>query len=94
MDTHPPFSLLQGYLAHKKLPLPKDHRRVLGTSLLQGPSRWLFLMSKVPLYGMARALQWSWGGGAAPEERGTPAQHMTSFSLLQEYLAHKNPPPL
>ena len=27
-------ALLQGYLAHKKLPLPQDHRRSLGMGLL------------------------------------------------------------
>ena len=37
---------------------------------------------------MASALRWSLGGGAAPEERGTPVHHTSSFLLLQEYLAH------
>ena len=40
---------LQGYLAHKKLPPPQDHRRALGIGLLQGPRRRQFLMSEVPL---------------------------------------------
>jgi len=40
---------IQGYLAHKKLPPPYDHRRALGIGLLQGPRRMPFLMSEVPL---------------------------------------------
>ena len=40
---------LQGYLAHKKLPPPKDHHRSLGIGLLYGPRAGPFLMSEVPL---------------------------------------------
>ena len=42
---------LQGYLASKTPPPPPwNHHRALGTGLLQGPRRRLFLMSEVPLY--------------------------------------------
>ena len=41
---------LQGYLAHKKLPLPPlDYRRTLGMVLLQVAREGLFLMSEVSL---------------------------------------------
>ena len=40
---------LQGYLAHKKVPPPPDHRRALGIVLLYGPRRKQFFMSEVPL---------------------------------------------
>jgi hypothetical protein len=39
-----------GYLAHKELPPPQDHRRAIGIGLLHGPRRRRFLMSEVPLY--------------------------------------------
>ena len=39
---------IQGYLAHKTLPPPSDHRRALGMVLPHGPRRGLFLMSEVP----------------------------------------------
>ena len=41
---------LQGYLAHKKHPSPRDRHRSLGIGLLTGPTGGVFLMSKVPLY--------------------------------------------
>jgi len=41
---------LQGYLAHKKQPPPKDHHMTLGLVLLHGPTEGVFLMSEVPLY--------------------------------------------
>ena len=41
---------VQGYLAYKNSPPPLDHRRALGTGLLQGPRRGWSLMSVVPLY--------------------------------------------
>jgi len=41
---------LQGYLAHKKPPPPKDHHRTLGMVLLYGARRVVSLMSEVPLY--------------------------------------------
>ena len=41
---------IHGYLADKKPPPPSDHRRALGTGLLQGPNRGWFLLSEVPLY--------------------------------------------
>ena len=41
--------ILQGYLAHKKLPPPQDRRRTIGTSLLQSPKGRRFLMREVPL---------------------------------------------
>ena len=40
---------VQGYLAHKNSPFPRDHRRTLGIFLLSGPRETLFLMSEVPL---------------------------------------------
>jgi len=40
---------LQGYLAHKKHPSPRDRHRSLGIGLLTGPTGGVFLMSKVPL---------------------------------------------
>ena len=49
------FKEAQGYLAHKRLPPPLDHRRVLGIVLIEGPRRALFLMREVPLYGLNRA---------------------------------------
>jgi len=39
--------LVQGYLAHKKMPPPWDHRRALGMVLLFGPRWTLFRMSEV-----------------------------------------------
>ena len=47
---------LQGYLAHKKLPPAKDHRRSLGIVLLWGPMGALLLMSEVPLYEPRRVI--------------------------------------
>ena len=41
---------IQGYLAHKKTPTPKDHHRSLGIGPLKGPTKGLFLRSEVPLY--------------------------------------------
>ena len=35
---------LQGYLAHQKLPPPRDHRRALGIGLLQDPRGVQFLL--------------------------------------------------
>ena len=43
-------AFLQGYLAQKKRPPPKDPRRALGIVLLQGPRGRRFLMGEVPLY--------------------------------------------
>ena len=39
---------IQGYLAHKKLPPPWDHRGALSIALLYGPRGAQFLMSEVP----------------------------------------------
>jgi len=40
---------LQGYLAHKKSPLPQDNHRTLGTVLARVPGGEVFLMSEVTL---------------------------------------------
>ena len=40
---------VQGYLAHTKLPPPRDHLMALGMGLLKGSSGLHFLMSEVPL---------------------------------------------
>jgi len=42
--------MLQGYLAHKKAPIPQGIHRAEGIGLLQGPRAERFLMSEVPLY--------------------------------------------
>ena len=39
----------QGYLAHKKTPIPQDHRKALGIDLLKGPRGRCFLLREVPL---------------------------------------------
>ena len=41
---------LQGYLAYMSPPPPQDRHKTISISLLQGPRRWRFLMSVVPLY--------------------------------------------
>ena len=46
---NPQPSTLPGYLVHKKLPPPQDHRRVLGTGLLRGPRAAHFFMREVLL---------------------------------------------
>ena len=46
----------QGYLAHRKLPLPQDFRRALDIGLLQGPRGALFLMNEVILQSQGRVL--------------------------------------
>ena len=40
---------LQGYLAHKKSPPPRDHHRAPGIGILLGPRESRFLMSEVRL---------------------------------------------
>ena len=47
-QTTTPNDNIQGYLAHKKLPPPWDHRGALGIALLYGPRGAQFLMSEVP----------------------------------------------
>ena len=42
--------VLQGYLAHKKTPTPKDCHKVLGIGLLQGPTGESFLECEVPVW--------------------------------------------
>ena len=46
----------QGYLTHEKQPPPQDLHRALGIVLLQGPRGALFLMSEVPLFVPAWAM--------------------------------------
>ena len=41
---------VQGYLAHKKTPIPLGSPRTLGIGLLKGPTGRRFLMNEVPLY--------------------------------------------